>query len=574
VTEAAPHRRFRLLRCIGQGSFGRVYQAEMLTGAGLVRPVALKVYIESQGAPAEGLARFRDEARLMARISHRCLVPVIDLIHLPMGWTIVMEWVEGVDAAAFMDDRAVPARVALAIVAEVASALATAWESTSEDGSPLRLLHRDIKPNNIRVSLHGDVRLLDFGAARGDLQGREAKTTRWRLGTIPYMAPERMDEGVEDPSCDVLSLGLVALDLMRGVMRPNVLPREPQTARYRELLREELVDWGMLNEEDAASVVDLLRRMTDPRGDQRPTAREVADQADALADRLPGPRPAAWMASEARSLAAAHTTRAVEDPWTGRIVSQTLPITDKVDVPRRLSPAPDEQPTVYTDREPPAPVTLPAPRPITQPAPVPPPEPTPPPDPTPEPTPPVARWRWLVAGAAALGAAFALLPGAPGPAPVEAPPLAEAPTDVVAPAPTPPAPTGPDIITPPIPKETKAKGAKIEGTRTEGTTARETKAPEPQPSAPPPIEPPKTTPAEPEPPPAAPSKAVVTHVSIEAGRTLKARRDGQSVALPGSLPAGTWELVDDRGTRRGSLTVADGERLTITCNERTSICRR
>jgi serine/threonine protein kinase len=96
-----------------------------------------------------------------------------------------MEYVDGATLSRLMSGpRAVlPPRVALEIVAEVARALHRAVNQPGPDGRPLCLIHRDLKPSNIQITHAGDVKILDFGAARADFDQREAETTRSLVGT-------------------------------------------------------------------------------------------------------------------------------------------------------------------------------------------------------------------------------------------------------------------------------------------------------------------------------------------------------------------------------------------------------
>lgn len=109
-----------------------------------------------------------------------------------------------------------PPVAALAIVEEVASALHAAWHQDGPDGAPLRLIHRDIKPSNLRITAHGEVKMLDFGVARAELSSREEHTQEAAFGTVPYMAPERF-YGEDTVAGDVYALGVTLFEMLTGV---------------------------------------------------------------------------------------------------------------------------------------------------------------------------------------------------------------------------------------------------------------------------------------------------------------------------------------------------------------------
>ena len=107
-------------------------------------------------------------------------------------------------------------RAVLEVIARVGEALHAAYTASSRDGEPLHLVHRDVKPSNIRIGIHGEVKLLDFGIAKATNLHREAKTqTNTVLGSMPYLAPERFDEGGDTPLSDVYSLGCTLYEVIQ-----------------------------------------------------------------------------------------------------------------------------------------------------------------------------------------------------------------------------------------------------------------------------------------------------------------------------------------------------------------------
>lgn len=220
--ETTSRRRFELRKRIGSGAFGEVFLAEQVSGGGFRRPVALKLLNENAARMKEASRRMRDEARILGRLSHRHIVEVLDLVQIGDRWAVVMAYVPGADleqVLAYLEEqgRAVPGPAACEIGAAVARALAAAWAATDEAGRPMRVVHRDIKPSNVRITEEAEIKVLDFGVARVELEGREAQTRRPALmGTERYMSPERLLLEGDGPPGDVYALAATVVELITG----------------------------------------------------------------------------------------------------------------------------------------------------------------------------------------------------------------------------------------------------------------------------------------------------------------------------------------------------------------------
>jgi serine/threonine protein kinase len=192
---------------IGEGGFGEVYRGSMCSVSGLETEVAIKILHRDLNPASQALQRLKDEGKLLARLNHPNILFVHDLVELGGRWALITEYIDGDDLSTLCDvQNPLSIRAVVDIVGRIASALDAAWSTTGKHGQ-LHLVHRDVKPSNIRISRHGHVKLLDFGIARAD-ENREAHTkTNLVVGSPPFMAPERFLTDKCDCSSDTFSLG-------------------------------------------------------------------------------------------------------------------------------------------------------------------------------------------------------------------------------------------------------------------------------------------------------------------------------------------------------------------------------
>jgi serine/threonine-protein kinase len=194
---------------LGRGGMGAVYQA---LDTRLQRPVALKV-LGTAGDEAVTLAL--REARAAASVRHPFVAEVYDAGEVEGVGYIVMELVPGASLRAFVGDASVDIFTRTRWLADVAVALAAAHQRD--------LVHRDVKPENVIIRDDGAVKVLDFGLARlsSNRKGPNGVTpsdTYTLVGTPAYMAPEHARGHDVDPRTDQFSWGVVAYELLRGVL--------------------------------------------------------------------------------------------------------------------------------------------------------------------------------------------------------------------------------------------------------------------------------------------------------------------------------------------------------------------
>ncbi|AKQ70241.1 putative serine/threonine protein kinase [Myxococcus hansupus] len=176
--------------------------------------------------------RLVEEVDLTFRLNHPGIAKVI-LLKLYRGAPhVVMEYVEGrsldtVLNLAAMRRRPLSPAFAAHVTAEVAEALHHAHVLTDEWSRPLHIVHRDVSPRNIRVGVHGEVKLTNFTVAASSLSGREVTSRALVKGDIAYASPEALRRRKVDARSDLFSLGLVLLELLTGrhpLMVDDLLP--------------------------------------------------------------------------------------------------------------------------------------------------------------------------------------------------------------------------------------------------------------------------------------------------------------------------------------------------------------
>ncbi|VTR94745.1 serine threonine protein kinase : Adenylate/guanylate cyclase (Fragment) OS=Rhodopirellula maiorica SM1 GN=RMSM_07014 PE=4 SV=1: Pkinase [Gemmata massiliana] len=213
--------RYRLVRAVGRGAFGEVWQA---FDPVLQKFVAVKVQLPRASGRELPRDTFLREARKAAALRHPALVQVHDVIESASGWYIVSEFVEGESLRTCAETERLPFVRAARIVAAVAGALGAAHLAG--------LVHRDVKPANILLDRAGNAYLTDFGLA---VREDELFAERSRVaGTLAYMSPEQIrgDTHLLDGRADIYALGAVLYELLTG--RP--LFRAESIAEYRELI--------------------------------------------------------------------------------------------------------------------------------------------------------------------------------------------------------------------------------------------------------------------------------------------------------------------------------------------------
>jgi len=195
---------YRLVDFLGAGGMGEVYRAVHVK---LGRVAAIKVLSAAGHGPAF-LQRFENEARVQSTLQHPNIATLYDFLDVDGRPAIVMEFVEGQSLSDLLRLRwRLPAAEALGILRDCASAIAYVHEKG--------IVHRDIKPGNIRLTPSGVVKVLDFGIAKAaSIPG--VTQTGFLVGTPQYLAPEQFTSGQASPQSDIWALGVLLYEMATG----------------------------------------------------------------------------------------------------------------------------------------------------------------------------------------------------------------------------------------------------------------------------------------------------------------------------------------------------------------------
>ena len=240
--------RFRLEEKVGSGGMSSVYRAYDPT---LERLVAIKMMHRDISSDPDQLERFRREARAVAQLNHPHVVTVIDAGEDDGAPYIVFEYVEGETLKERIRRLGrLPVSEAVAYAIEIGRALECAHIH--------KLVHRDVKPQNVLIDRDGRAKVTDFGIARS-MEAQGLTATGRVLGTTDYVSPEQALGHEVTEQSDVYSLGIVLFEMLTGEAPFNA---DTQVAVAMKHVREPLPDVQRLRPEMSATLASVVERAT------------------------------------------------------------------------------------------------------------------------------------------------------------------------------------------------------------------------------------------------------------------------------------------------------------------------
>jgi serine/threonine-protein kinase len=257
---------YEILSALGAGGMGEVYRAR---DTKLNRDVAIKVMPASFANDADRLTRFEREAHVLASLNHPNIAHIHGFEDSGGFGALVMELVEGDDLSVLISRGPIPLADALPIAKQIADALETAHDHG--------VIHRDLKPGNIKIRADGTVKVLDFGlakaldpAATSSAEALNSPTLSVRgtqmgliIGTAAYMAPEQARGKAVDRRADIWAFGVVLYEMLSG---QRAFQGEDISVTLASVIKED-VNWPALPADLPETIRRLLRRCLekDPR---------------------------------------------------------------------------------------------------------------------------------------------------------------------------------------------------------------------------------------------------------------------------------------------------------------------
>ena len=265
---------YRITEVVGRGGMGTVYKA---VDEALDKTVALKMMAPKLAEDASFLARFRSEARALAKLDTPGIVRVLAFREEPEGTFLVMEYVEGRTLRSLLRERgALPFEEAMALFDQILDAIA----HVHREG----VLHRDLKPANVLITEGGQVKIADFGLAKMRSADLTVTSTYATAGSVCYMSPEQV-RGLRnaDERSDLFSLGLMLYEMLAGTLPFDT--RQGSFAVQRALVEEPFPLVTAHRPEVPEEVATVLDQVLSKDPEERPARAHALREA--LADHLP-----------------------------------------------------------------------------------------------------------------------------------------------------------------------------------------------------------------------------------------------------------------------------------------------
>ena len=220
MLQPAPERigRYDVVTLLGEGGMARAYLAVFRGPAGFNKLAVIKQIRPELAWDRDFVAMFLDEARLAARLSHPNVVQTYEVLVDEGHYNLAMEYLEGQTLSEIhrrMDRRCIPLEEQLWVLTQVLAGLQYAHALQDYDGTPLKIVHRDVNPANVFVTYNGEVKLLDFGIAKAS--GAVATTKRGMVkGKLGYCAPEQLQGAIPDGRTDIFAVGVMLWEAIAG----------------------------------------------------------------------------------------------------------------------------------------------------------------------------------------------------------------------------------------------------------------------------------------------------------------------------------------------------------------------
>jgi serine/threonine protein kinase len=260
--------RYGIVRHLASGGMAELYIARQEAMGGFEKEVVVKILQPKFAENPRVVQMFLDEARLAAKLNHQSIVHVYDVAEEAGLKYIAMEYIRGetltdIVKRGLAAGKYLPLEHAVHVVRQTAAGLAYAHGFREADGQLVRIVHRDVSPTNILVTMEGQTKIVDFGIARAQDELREEGGAV--VGKASYMSPEQVrGEGVDYRS-DIFSLGIILYELTLG----QRLYRGPAEAVMKRIVDEKVAPPTAVKRDFPPALELIVMRALEKRAEDR-----------------------------------------------------------------------------------------------------------------------------------------------------------------------------------------------------------------------------------------------------------------------------------------------------------------
>ena len=212
--------KYELQARIAAGGMAEIYKARFSPAPGVTKQVVIKRILPHYAANKAFIAMFTNEAKIALGLSHGNIAQVFDFGEIDGDWFLAMELVDGqplskvMKRARTLQIGVMPTPFAVLIGIEMLRGLHYAHTRLDEQGRPLKIVHRDVSPQNILIAYEGQVKIVDFGIARARTAGRDETEAGAVKGKYAYFAPEQARAKELDARTDIFAAGIVLYEML------------------------------------------------------------------------------------------------------------------------------------------------------------------------------------------------------------------------------------------------------------------------------------------------------------------------------------------------------------------------
>lgn len=211
---------YQLIRKIASGGMAEVWKAKLIGEKGFEKIVAIKKILPHLSDNDEFITMFIDEAKVAANLTHPNIAQIYELGKMGNSFFIAMEHVDGYNLRQILNfckglDITFVPEIAVFIGMKLCNALNYAHLKKGYDNQPLKIVHRDVSPQNILISREGEVKLVDFGIAKASIKASQTVAGSLK-GKLLYMSPEQAEGKMIDGRSDIFSLASVLYEAITG----------------------------------------------------------------------------------------------------------------------------------------------------------------------------------------------------------------------------------------------------------------------------------------------------------------------------------------------------------------------